>query len=66
MNTSNIFGFEETEKMGLRKGVIYYFNDWIDEKIISILELCPLSFIQTDNYYKYAEENYIFKYYLHT
>lgn len=27
MNTSNIFGFEETEKMGLRKGVVYYFND---------------------------------------
>ena len=38
MNTSNIFGFEETEKMGLRKGIVYYFNDWIDEKIISILE----------------------------
>lgn len=38
MNTSNIFGFEETEKMGLRKGVVLYFNDWIDEKIISILE----------------------------
>ncbi len=38
MNTSNIFGFEETEKMGLRKGVVYYFNDWIDEKISSILE----------------------------
>ena len=38
MNTSNIFGFEETEKMGLRKGVVFYFNDWIDEKIISILE----------------------------
>ena len=34
----NIFGFEETEKMGLRKGVVFYFNDWIDEKIISILE----------------------------
>ena len=38
MNTSNIFGFEETEKMGLRKGVVFYFNDWIDEIIISILE----------------------------
>ena len=38
MNTSNIFGFEETEEMGLRKGVVFYFNDWIDEKIISILE----------------------------
>lgn len=24
--------------MGLRKGVVLYFNDWIDEKIISILE----------------------------
>ena len=36
MNTSNIFGFEETEKMGLRKGVVFYFNDWIDEKIIYI------------------------------
>ena len=34
----NIFGFEETEKMSLRKGVVFYFNDWIDEKIISILE----------------------------
>ena len=31
MNTSNIFGFEETEKMGLRKGVVFYFNDWIDD-----------------------------------
>ena len=38
MNASNIFDFEETEKMGLRKGVVFYFNDWIDEKIISILE----------------------------
>lgn len=38
MSTSNIFGFEETEKMGLRKVVVFYFNDWIDEKIISILE----------------------------
>ena len=38
MNMGNIFGFEETEKMGLRKGVVFYFNDWIDEKIISILE----------------------------
>jgi len=38
MNTSNIFGFEETEKMGLRKGAVFYFSDWIDEKIISILE----------------------------
>ena len=38
MNTSNILGFEETEKMGLRKGVVFYFNDWIDEKIISVLE----------------------------
>lgn len=35
---SNIFDFEETEKMGLRKGIVFYFNDWIDEKIISILE----------------------------
>ena len=33
----NIFGFEETEKMGIRKGVVFYFNDWIDEKIISLL-----------------------------
>lgn len=35
---SNIFDFKETEKMGLRKGVVFYFNDWIEEKIISILE----------------------------
>ena len=35
---SNIFDFEETEKMGLRKGIVFYFNDWIDEKTISILE----------------------------
>ena len=39
MNTSNIFGFEETEKMGLRKGVVFYFNDWIDEKIILSISL---------------------------
>ena len=30
---SNIFDFEETEKMGLRKGIVFYFNDWIDENI---------------------------------
>ena len=35
---SNIFDFEETEKMGLRKGIVFYFNDWVDEKTISILE----------------------------
>lgn len=35
---SNIFNFEETEKMGLRKGIVFYFNDWVDEKIISTLE----------------------------
>ena len=37
-NLSNIFDFEETEKMGLRKGIVFYFNDWVDEKTISILE----------------------------
>ena len=45
MNTSNIFGFEETEKMGVRKGVVFYFNDWIDEKIISILEEIMKSYL---------------------
>ena len=35
---NNPFGFEETEKTGLRKGMAFYFDDWIDEKIISILE----------------------------
>ncbi len=35
---NNIFDFEETEKTGLRKGIVFYFNDWVDEKIISTLE----------------------------
>ncbi len=56
----NIFGFEETEKMGLRKGVVFYFNDWIDEKIISILEeiIEPfLSLTQAQFTKKYNGEN---------
>ena len=54
MNTSNIFGFEETEKMGLRKGVVFYFNDWIDEKIISIFrgDCRAISFPDTSAIYK--------------
>ena len=35
---NKLFAFEETEKVGLRKGIVFYFNDWIDEKIISALE----------------------------
>lgn len=35
---NKLFAFEETEKVGLRKGIAFYFNDWIDEKIISALE----------------------------
>lgn len=35
---NELFAFEETEKIGLRKGIVFYFNDWIDEKIISALE----------------------------
>lgn len=60
MSTSNIFGFEETEKMGLRKGVVFYFNDWIDEKIISILEEIIeqfLSLTQAQFTKKYNGEN---------
>ena len=56
----NIFGFEETEKMGLRKGVVFYFNDWIDEKIISILEEIIeqfLSLTQAQFTKKYNGEN---------
>ena len=60
MNMGNIFGFEETEKMGLRKGVVFYFNDWIDEKIISILEEIIeqfLSLTQAQFTKKYNGEN---------
>ena len=56
----NIFGFEETEKMGIRKGVVFYFNDWIDEKIISILEEIIeqfLSLTQAQFTKKYNGEN---------
>ena len=56
----NIFGFEETEKMGLRKGDVFYFNDWIDEKIISILEEIIeqfLSLTQAQFTKKYNGEN---------
>ena len=56
----NIFGFEGTEKMGLRKGVVFYFNDWIDEKIISILEEIIeqfLSLTQAQFTKKYNGEN---------
>lgn len=35
---NGLFAFEETEKVGLRKGIVFYFNDWIDEKIIGALE----------------------------
>ena len=34
----NIFHFEETEKFGLRKGIVFYFDDWIEPKTISVLE----------------------------
>lgn len=34
----NIFHFEETEKFGLRKGIVFYFDDWIEPKTIPILE----------------------------
>jgi len=27
----NIFCFEETEKFGLRKGIVFYFDDWIEQ-----------------------------------
>ena len=60
MNMGNIFGFEETEKMGVRKGVVFYFNDWIDEKIISILEEIIeqfLSLTQAQFTKKYNGEN---------
>lgn len=35
---NNLFGFEETEQYGIRKGIVFYFKDWIDEEIILTLE----------------------------
>ena len=35
---NELFAFEEMEKIGIRKGIVFYFNDRIDEKIISALE----------------------------
>lgn len=35
---NNLFAFEETEKIGLRKGMVFYFDDWVNGKIIDILE----------------------------
>ena len=34
----NYFDFEETEQYGLRKGIVFYFDDFIDEGIITFLE----------------------------
>lgn len=34
----NIFCFEETEKFGLRKGIVFYFDDWVEQKTICVLE----------------------------
>lgn len=34
----NYFDFEETEQYGLRKGIVFYFDDLIDEEIVTFLE----------------------------
>lgn len=34
----NCLDFEETEQYGLRKGIVFYFDDLIDEEIITFLE----------------------------
>ncbi len=38
ISMDNIFCFEETEKFGLRKGIVFYFDDWIEQKTICVLE----------------------------
>lgn len=35
---SNLFDFEETEKYGIRKGIVFYFGDCIDSNILLAVE----------------------------